>query len=72
MPVMGIVLALRPPGHEACARWTAAELTSPPEGLPTGIYDIRQLNVLLHSDLRSSMHGRESTVQTRRSTGCLE
>jgi|ERR1022692_2603824 uncharacterized protein (UPF0548 family) len=45
MPGMGIVLALRPPGPEACAKWNAVEPTSPPEGLPTGVFDVHQAAV---------------------------
>jgi uncharacterized protein (UPF0548 family) len=36
---MRLVLSRQPPGPEACARWLDAPATSPPEGLPTGIYD---------------------------------
>jgi uncharacterized protein (UPF0548 family) len=34
-----LVLSRREPGPKACARWQDKPATSPPEGLPTGIYD---------------------------------
>ena len=42
---MGILLALQAPGPEACAKWNAIPATSPPEGLPTGIYDLHEAEV---------------------------
>jgi len=47
---MGIVLAMRPPGPEACARWNSVEATSPPEGLATGVYDVHQAEVHFQQD----------------------
>ena len=47
---MGIVVAVRAPGLEACAKWKAVEPTSPPEGLPTGIYDMHQAPVHLQQN----------------------
>jgi uncharacterized protein (UPF0548 family) len=42
---MGIVLTVRKPGPEECARWAAVAPTSPPEGLPTGVRDLHEAEV---------------------------
>ncbi len=42
---MRIVLAVRPPGPDACIRWEKVKPTSPPAGLPTGTYDIHEAEV---------------------------
>jgi len=44
---MRLVVSRQTPGSEACARWDEAAPTSPPEGLPTGIYDRHQRQVRL-------------------------
>ena len=44
---MKLVLSSRGPGPAACTRWNDAAPTSPPEGLPTGIYDRHQAHVRL-------------------------
>jgi uncharacterized protein (UPF0548 family) len=57
-----LVLSSRTPGREACTRWNDAAPTSPPEGLPTGIYDRHQAHVrLLNGEDADTAFGRIRT-----------